>query len=79
MAIVTFAEKVRRREVRQRRKANMKKNIRLSSSQKGSRYSLVIQTVGWTMNRAECSRIERLVKAHLKSTFGYTRNAVKES
>jgi hypothetical protein len=79
MAIVTFAEKLRRRELRQRRKANMKKNIQLSSSQKGSRYSLNIQTVGWTLSRAECSRIERLVKAHLKSTFGYKRNAVKDS
>jgi hypothetical protein len=79
MTIVTIGEKLRRREVRQRRKANMKKNIRLSSSQKGSRYSLVIQTVGWTMSRAECVRIERMVKAHLKSTFGYKRNAVKES
>jgi hypothetical protein len=79
MAIVTFAEKVRRRDVRQRRKANMKKNIRLSSFQRGSRYSLSIETLGWTMNRAECVRIERLVKAHLKTTFGYKRNAVKES
>jgi hypothetical protein len=79
MPIVTTVEKLRRRQARERRKANIKKNIRLTTVRQGARFAVDIETVGWTMSRVECSRIERLVKAHLKSAFGYTRNAVKES
>jgi hypothetical protein len=79
MPIVTTVEKLRRRQARERRKANIKKNIRLTTVRQGARVSLNVETIGWTLSRAECSRIERLVKAHLKGTYGYTRNAVKES